>query len=144
MNFRVFVVFGCFWYHGTMAGGGSLFTTTLGRHIHLDPPPPLPLVTAVARLQKKTLSFLSYILSDGRCFIFMDGLRKDWARSICTVTAIDDGRKKGATAGHCSPWTAGSRQKLLKRVGHDLAFTRAMASLPWPAKPWCGITYLPK
>ena len=39
-----------------MAGGGSLFTTTPGRHIHLDPPPPLPLVPDVARLQKKTLS----------------------------------------------------------------------------------------
>ena len=54
VNFRAlgfFVVF------GTMAGGGSLFTTTPGRHIHLDPPPPLPLVTAVARLQKKTLSY---------------------------------------------------------------------------------------
>ena len=38
--------------------------------------------------------FLLYILSDGRCFIFMDGLRKDLARSSCTVTAIDDGRKK--------------------------------------------------
>ena len=85
--------------------------------------------------------FLLYILSDGRCFIFMDGLRKDLARSSCTVTAIDDGRKKGATAGHCSPWTAGSRQKLLKRVGHDLVFTQAMASLPWPARPWCGIVY---
>ena len=72
--------------------------------------------------------FLLYILSDGRCFIFMDGLRKDLARSSCTVTAIDDGRKKGATAGHCSPWTAGSRQKLLKRVGHDLVLPR-----PWPA-----------
>ena len=71
----------------------------------------------------------------------MDGLRKDLARSSCTVTAIDDGRKKGATAGHCSPWTAGSRQKLLKRVGHDLVFTQAMASLPWPARPWCGIVY---
>ena len=77
--------------------------------------------------------FLLYILSDDRCFIFMDGLRKDLATSSCTVTAIDDGRKKGATAGHCSPWTAGSRQKLLKRVGHDLVFTQAMASLPWPA-----------
>ena len=33
------------------------FTTTPGRHIHLDPPPPLPLVPAVARLQKKTLSY---------------------------------------------------------------------------------------
>ena len=87
--------------------------------------------------------FLLYILSDGRCFIFMDGLRKDLARSSCTVTAIDDGRKKGATAGHCSPWTAGSRQKLLKRVGHDLVFTQAMASLPWPARPWCGIVYSP-
>ena len=73
----------------------------------------------------------------------MDGLRKDLARSSCTVTAIDDGRKKGATAGHCSPWTACSRQKLLKRVGHDLVFTQAMASLPWPARPWCGIVYLP-
>ena len=87
--------------------------------------------------------FLLYILSDGRCFIFMDGLRKDLARSSCTVTAIDDGRKKGATAGHCSPWTAGSRQKLLQRVGHDLVFTQAMASLPWPARPWCGIVYSP-
>ena len=77
--------------------------------------------------------FLLYILSDGRCFIFMDGLRKDLARSSCTVTAIDDGRKKGATAGHCSPWTAGSRQKLLKRVGHGLVFTQAMASLLWSA-----------
>ena len=51
--------------------------------------------------------------------------------------------KKGATAGQCSPWTAGSRQKLLKRVGHDLIFTQAMASLPWPARPWCGIVYSP-
>ena len=81
--------------------------------------------------------YISLVMA-GASSLWMD-LGKTWPKTVVQLLRGDDGKKRGATAGHCSPWR-GSRQKLFKRVGHDLVFARAMASLPWPAKPWCGIT----
>ena len=46
-----------------MAGGGSLFTTTPGRHIHLDPPPPKKLVALGPEMGPDRPSFESYFVS---------------------------------------------------------------------------------
>jgi len=104
--------------------------------------------------------FLLYILSDGTCFIFMDGMRKDLARSSCTVTAIDDGRKKeprSAIVHHgpqaqdksCSrglvmtwflprPWPAFHGQ-LGPGVGLFIRLGVGCAGVVWDVRGWCGM-----
>ena len=64
-----------------------------------------------------------------------------WPETVVQLLRGDDGKKERSHSRALFTMETGSRQKLLKRVGHDLVFTQA--SLPWPAGPWYGIVYSP-